>query len=180
MGNAPRECRRASPSSIILVTDSITLISLASRVATQPVAPELLLNDHSVGAPLERFFPLRLLVTAVQGDFGQGFVKALRLSRSPAEVHGCDASANGVGANFVDSFAVVPPASSGQSYVDRLDRLCATLRIDAVVPGSPPEIDALCRLSSPPALPSGVPVVCLDSRYRDVFDDKLLCYRALE
>jgi biotin carboxylase len=25
-----------------------------------------------------------------------------------------------------------------------------------------------------------VPVVCLDARYRDVFDDKLLCFRALE
>ena len=129
---------------------------------------------------MERFYPLRLLVTAVQGDFGQGFVKALRLSRTPAEIHGCDASGDGIGAHFVDSFAVVPPASSGQTYVDRLDRLCASLQIHAVIPGSPAEIDALCRLSSPPALPSGVPVVCLDARYRDVFDDKLLCYRALE
>ncbi len=122
----------------------------------------------------------RLLVTAVQGDFGQGFVKALRLSRAPLEIHGCDASGGGVGASFVTSFAVVPPASAGQSYVDRLDRLCGDLDVHAVIPGSPAEIDVLCRLSSPPALPSGVPVVCLDARYRDVFDDKLLCYRALE
>jgi carbamoyl-phosphate synthase large subunit len=124
--------------------------------------------------------PLRLLVTGVQGDFGQGFVKALRLSRATAEIHGCDVSGSGVGATFVDSFAIVPPAASGEHYVHRLDRLCSQLGIDAVVPGSPPEIDALCRLASPPALPSGVPVVCLDATYRDVFDDKLLCYRALE
>lgn len=124
--------------------------------------------------------PLRLLVTAVQSDFGQGFVKALRLSRAPAEIHGCDASGSGIGATFVDSFAIVPPASSGHTYVSRLDLLCGQMGIDAVVPGSPPEIDVLCRLSSPPALPSGVPVVCLDSQYRDVYDDKLFCYRALE
>jgi len=127
-----------------------------------------------------RTSPLRLLVTAVQGDFGQGFVKALRLSHDAVEIHGCDASAGGVGGTFVDSLALVPPASSGKLYIDRLDRLCASLGIEAVIPGSPAEIDVLCRLSSPPALPSGVPVVCLDAGYRDVFDDKLLCYRALE
>jgi carbamoyl-phosphate synthase large subunit len=129
---------------------------------------------------MERFSPLQLLVTAVQGDFGQGFVKALRLSLEPAVIHGCDASGVGIGSTFVDSFSRVPSASSGQTYVDCLDQLCTKLDIDAVIPGSPAEIDALCRLSSPPALPTGVPVVCLDSRYRDVFDDKLLCYRALE
>jgi len=129
---------------------------------------------------MERSSPLRLLVTAVQGDFGQGFVKALRLSREPAVIHGCDASGGGVGSTFVDSFSFVPPASSGQSYVDRLGQLCTSLGVDAVIPGSPAEIDVLCRLSSPPALPTGVPIVCLDSQYRDVFDDKLLCYRALE
>jgi carbamoyl-phosphate synthase large subunit len=129
---------------------------------------------------MESTSPLRLLVTAVHGDFGQGFVKALRLGRAPSEIHGCDASRDGVGAAFVDSFAVVPPASSGADYVDSLDQLCANLGIHAVVPGSPAEIEVLCRLSSPPALPSGVPVVCLEAKYRDVFDDKLLCFRALE
>ncbi len=129
---------------------------------------------------MNRSAPLRLLVTAVQGDFGQGFVKALRLSRDVAQIHGCDASASGVGGTFVDSFAVVPPAASGKPYTDRLEGLCASLGIHAVIPGSPAEIDALCRLGSPPALPSGVPVVCLDANYRDVFDDKLHCYRALE
>ena len=45
---------------------------------------------------MDRTSPLRLLVTAVQGDFGQGFVKALRLSHDAVEIHGCDASAGGV------------------------------------------------------------------------------------
>ncbi|RPH51252.1 MAG: ATP-grasp domain-containing protein, partial [Planctomycetota bacterium] len=29
-------------------------------------------------------------------------------------------------------------------------------------------------------LPSGVPVICLPAMYRNIYDDKLLCYRALE
>jgi len=124
--------------------------------------------------------PVRVLVTAVEGDFGQGFVKALKLSRTPLQIHGCDSQSGGIGACFVDSFESVPRASSGSAYVERIERICARHAIDAVVPGSPPEIDALCRLASPPALPSGVPVVCLSSAYRDVFDDKLLCFRALE
>ena len=129
---------------------------------------------------MESHTPLRLLVTAVQGDFGQGFVKALRLSPASPEIHGCDASGTGIGASFVESFTVVPPTSAGQTYVDRLDQLCRKLGIHAVVPGCPAEIDALCCLSSPPALPSGVPVVSLDTQYRSVYDDKLLCFRALE
>ncbi|MDQ3623235.1 MAG: ATP-grasp domain-containing protein [Verrucomicrobiota bacterium] len=124
--------------------------------------------------------PLRLLVTGVNSDFGQGFVKALRLSCAPMEIHGCDASEVGIGPTFVESFDTVPRSSAGKAYVDCLDRLCSKLGINAVLPASPPEIDALCRLSSPPVLPCGVPVVCLSAQYRDVFDDKLLCFRALE
>lgn len=152
------------------------------RLPRRPSNPTPSLRGRAIasGAPVDGPPPLRLLVTAVQGDFGQGFVKALRLRRAPSLIHGCDASKSGVGAAFVDSFSLVPPAASGPAYVEQLDRLCATLGVHAVVPGSPAEIDALCRLSSPPALPSGVPVVCLDAIYRDVFDDKLLCYRALE
>ena len=53
----------------------------------------------------------RLLVTGICGDFAQGFVKALRLSPGPFEIHGCDKTADGIGARFVDVFHAVPPAS---------------------------------------------------------------------
>src|SRR5688572_25217443 len=123
---------------------------------------------------------LRILVTGVDGDSGQGLVKALRMSRASMEIHGCDSSARGVGATFVTSLHVVPPASDGQAYVEQLDRICRRHRFDAVVPSTPVEIDALSGLALPPALPSGVPVICLPARYREIYDDKLRCYRGLE
>jgi len=122
---------------------------------------------------------LRILVTGVQGDSGQGFVKALRLSRMPMDLHGCDTVDVGLGTTFVRALHVVPPALDRENYVGRLDRICRRYRIDAVVPSNPAEIDALSGLSDPPALPCGVPVVCLSRSYRDVFDDKLAAYRFL-
>jgi len=126
------------------------------------------------------FSRLRVLVTGVDGDSGQGLVKALRVGRMPMEIHGCDVSGGGVGGTFVQSLHQVPPASAGEVYIAHLDRICLQYRFDAVVPSTPAEIDALCGRSFPPALPSGVPVVCLPASYRDVYDDKLFCYRALE
>ncbi len=123
---------------------------------------------------------LRVLVTGVDGDSGQGLVKALRMSRSPIEVHGCDASGAGLGGTFVQTLHQVPPASAGDAYVDRLDRICVHYGFDALIPSTPVEIDALCARNAPPSLPSGVPVVCLPALYRDVYDDKLFCYRSLE
>jgi carbamoyl-phosphate synthase large subunit len=123
---------------------------------------------------------LRVLVTGVDGDSGQGLVKALRMSSRPMEIHGCDVSGGGLGGTFVDSLHLVPPAAAGGPYVDRLDRICRQYGVSAVVPSTPVEIDALCARGTPPALPSGVPIVCLTEHYRRVFDDKLFCYQSLE
>lgn len=122
----------------------------------------------------------RLLVTGVCGDFGQGFVKALRLSPRPYEIHGCDKTADGIGATFVDVFHAVPPASEVDAYFEEIDRLCTRHGLDAVIPGSPVEIETLGRLGYPSRLPCGVPLICLPAPYRGVYNDKLRCYRALE
>lgn len=122
------------------------------------------------------FTRLRVLVTGVDGDSGQGLVKALRLSKSPLEIHGCDVSGRGLGGTFVRSLHVVPPASAGPAYIERLDAVCRKHRFDAVVPSTPVEIDAL--RGEP--LPCGVPVISLGPSYRETYDDKLRCYRALE
>jgi carbamoyl-phosphate synthase large subunit len=102
------------------------------------------------------------------------------MSPAPMEIHGCDVSGGGVGGTFVEALHRVPPASAGEPYVERLDRIATRFGLDAVVPSTPVEIDALSGLGSPPALPSGVPIVCLPDHYRRVFDDKLRCYRYLE
>jgi carbamoyl-phosphate synthase large subunit len=121
-----------------------------------------------------------VLVTGVDGDSGQGLVKALRVGRIPIEIHGCDASGAGLGGTFVQTLHLVPPASAGDAYVERLERISAQYGVDAVIPSTPAEIDALSARNYPPALPSGVPVICLPALYRDVYDDKLFCYRSLE
>jgi carbamoyl-phosphate synthase large subunit len=123
---------------------------------------------------------LRVLVTGAHGDSGQGLLKALRLSRMPLELHGCDTSERGLGTAFVRWLHLVPPATARAEYIACLDQICRNHRIDAVVPSVPAEIDALSGLSDPVALPSGIPVVCLPRAYRDAFDDKLSCYRALD
>jgi carbamoyl-phosphate synthase large subunit len=133
----------------------------------------------SVNGVVMKHDRLRILVTGVQGDSGQGLVKALRLSRTPMDLHGCDTADVGLGTTFVRSLHLVPPALAREDYIGRLDRICRRYRIDAVVPSNPAEIDALSNLSDPPALPCGVPVVCLTRSYRDVFDDKLAAYRFL-
>jgi carbamoyl-phosphate synthase large subunit len=123
---------------------------------------------------------LRILVTGVQGDSGQGLVKALRVSDLPMELQGCDSSDSGLGAAFVGALHIVPPALARTEYIARLDRICRKFHVDAVVPSLPVEIDVLAELSDPPALPSGVPVICLSHAYREVFDDKLRAYGFLE
>jgi carbamoyl-phosphate synthase large subunit len=123
---------------------------------------------------------LRILVTGIHGDSGQGLVKALRLSRVPMNLHGCDSSELGLGASFVRCLHLVPPARNQGDYIARLDRLCRRHRIDAVLPSVPAEIDALSGLSDPVTLPSGVPVICQPRAYREVFDDKLQAYRFLD
>ena len=120
----------------------------------------------------------RVLVTGLGGDFGQALVKALRLSSPPVVCHGCDMDGAGIGRAFVESFHVVPRAEDPR-YVDALTGLCATLGINAVVPGSEQEIAVLSRLGRPPQLPGGAPVVCQDAGWIDTYGDKLACMRAL-
>lgn len=122
--------------------------------------------------------PLRVLVTAVGGDLGQALVKALQLSSKKVVCHGCDMEGTGIGSAFVDSFHIVPRADD-KSYVEVMDHLCRSLGIDAVVPGSEPEIHVLSRLGSPPILPCGAPIVCQEASWLDTYGDKLACLTAL-
>jgi carbamoyl-phosphate synthase large subunit len=126
------------------------------------------------------YSPLRVLVTAVGGDLGQALVKALRLGQQQLEIHGCDLEEFSVGAVFVDSYHSVPPATNTADYLKSLDSLCKSLQIKAVVPGCEPEIALLSRLGSPPKLPCGAAVVCQDSKWLELYGDKLYCRKALE
>ena len=124
--------------------------------------------------------PLRILVTAVGGDLGQAILKALRLSQKPIQLHGCDANPSGVGAAFVDSYHVLPPAHNEGLFLDALDMLCCSSGIQVVVPGSEAEMAVLSRLGTALKLPCGATVVCHQASWINTYGDKLNCMRALE
>lgn len=124
--------------------------------------------------------PLRVLVTAVNGDLGQALVKALRLSRQSYEIHGCDLYKSSVGSAFVESYHIVPPAKDSINYLNALDGLCESMSIHLVIPGCEPEIAVLSQLGSPPTLPCGALIVCQESHWFDKYGDKLICRDALK
>lgn len=123
--------------------------------------------------------PLRVLVTAVGGDLGQALVKALRLGPKNVALYGCDMDGAGVGSAFVDSFHVVPRADDS-TYIEAMDHLCRSLEAHAVLPGSEPEIHVLSQLGSPPKLPCGIPIVCQEASWIEVYGDKLTCVKSLQ
>lgn len=122
--------------------------------------------------------PIQLLITGVGGDLGQALVKALRISIRPMVCHGCDVDPDRGGSAFVETFHVVPPADDS-TYLGVLDRLCGLLGVDALVPGSEPEIAALSRLGCFPTLPSGIPIVCQEAHWIAMYGDKLRCMQML-
>lgn len=122
---------------------------------------------------------LRILVTGVEGDFGQALVKALRLCQDPLEIYGCDVEGAGIGSAFVDRFYQVPYADAAD-YLNVLDGICQSHEIQAVVPGSEQEIAVLSGLGSPPKLPGGAVVVCQEAAWIETYGDKLRCMEALE
>ncbi|MBN1574481.1 MAG: ATP-grasp domain-containing protein [Deltaproteobacteria bacterium] len=122
---------------------------------------------------------IHVLITGVGGDFGQALVKALRLSKKPIKIYGCDCDVKGVGSVFVDSFHVVPTAHN-PSYIDTLQNLCDTYKIDAVIPGTEIEMYTLSEIGDPPMLNGRIPVICQESEWLNKYGDKLTCMQALK
>lgn len=90
---------------------------------------------------------MRVLVTGVGGDVGQGVVAVLRRRYPDWIVNGCDSRSRHAGAHIVDHFAVAPPVD-GTAYLDWIVNSCRSLRIDALLPCSDVEIRALANAAS--------------------------------
>lgn len=115
-----------------------------------------------------------VLVTGVSGDVGQGVVKALRLSKTPYAIHGCDMK-DRAGRAFVETFHTVPKATNSR-YNAALEAICRQVGASVVIPCSEVEIDIL---SHPHSLPSDIRVLCQPYEYVHHYGDKLLCYESL-
>lgn len=121
---------------------------------------------------------MRVLVTAVGGDLGQGIVKALRLGRRAAVCYGCDMAADGIGPAFVEGFESVPAADE-KDYLKALAAVARAFDVDAVIPASEPEIRRLAAAEQGTRL-GGVPVLVQSPGWLATFGDKLKAMRALE
>ena len=84
-----------------------------------------------------------VLVTAVGGGgVGEQLIKALRLAPRPYRIIGADVEARSLGLQEVD-VPVLLPLASAPEYVETLHSVCARLGVQAIYPGSEPELVVL-------------------------------------
>jgi len=121
----------------------------------------------------------QVLITGLGGDLGQALVKALRLSASSFQIHGSDINNDLVGRAAVDDFHILPAADK-EEYVAELECLCKCQDIEAIIPGSEPELLKLSGICENSALPIGIPIVALPGKWVKRLGDKLSCMRFLD
>lgn len=88
---------------------------------------------------------MNIAVTAVGGGVGQAVIRSLRSSQISARIIGLDVRTSSVGFGWADARHLVPPAGEEDEYVDRLLQICSFERLDALIPGSEPELLVLAR-----------------------------------
>ena len=123
---------------------------------------------------------MNILVTAVNGDLGQGILKALKLSNLKLNLFGCDVSTMGAGTAFVQSCELVPFAKDSKEYLESIKKLCKRMNISAVIPASQPEIELLSMQKIFPLLSNSTVIVSLAYDWIKEFGDKLSCMNHLK
>jgi carbamoylphosphate synthase large subunit len=83
---------------------------------------------------------MRVAVTGVGGGVGQAVIQALRGSSLEVWLLGLDASPWSAGLYQCDAAAVVPPARDQEAYVGSLEALVEEHGIEALIPGTDPEL----------------------------------------
>ena len=111
----------------------------------------------------------KILVTAIGGILGPSLVKALRLSKTDFDIHGCDVAAECYGQAFVQEYHQVPLASDPE-YLAEIVGLCTTIGFDCIIPASEPEIQTLVRADEKLA---STPIICQQEDTLNIFGDKL-------
>lgn len=75
---------------------------------------------------------INVLITAVGGDIGQGFLKSLRLSFRRLNIIGTDINPNTAGIFMCDKGYIVPPAKNKSKYLQQIIDICQKEKIDIV------------------------------------------------
>lgn len=93
--------------------------------------------------------PITVLVTGVGGGVGQSVIKGLRLASrtTPRQYNiiGCDANPLAAGLYRADHGCLIPFAKA-PDFASTLVKLCNQYNVDAVIPGSDPEVAALSKI----------------------------------
>lgn len=117
-----------------------------------------------------------IMVTGVGSGVAQSIIKALRLANRDHQRHyiilGTDAGWKAAGLYAVDRAFLVPRCSDEPAYLDRLVEICRDNKVDFLIPGTDPEVDALKGLKPQIEALTGVHVLLNPPETIDIGYDK--------
>jgi carbamoyl-phosphate synthase large subunit len=114
---------------------------------------------------------MKILVTGVAGDIGNGIGRILKGHDFVEKLIGCDIHGEHMGRYIFDRCEIVPSASAA-GYLDTLRELTEVAQLDAVVVTSEPELRFFNNLESQ-GVPSRLPLVMANHRSMTIGFDKL-------
>lgn len=114
---------------------------------------------------------LTVAVTGVGGGVGQSIIKALRMSTLECRIVAADANSLAAGLYRADVAYVLPPANS-PTYVEQVIQMCHAEGVDALFPGSDPELPALARGKPTIEAETGARVIISSERVIEIGNDK--------
>lgn len=118
---------------------------------------------------------VRVLVTGVGGNVGQGILKALRLSKLNLKIVGTDASPYSAGLYRVDQGYLVPRAGQ-KNYLAEMIKICREEKIGCVMLGPDQELLTMAENRQIIENESGAKVIISSTNVIETGNDKWLTY----
>lgn len=120
---------------------------------------------------------MKILVTGIAGDIGNGIGRILRDSGATSQLVGCDIHSQHMGQFVFDSCELVPRANA-QGYIQTLVELAKKYELDAIIPTSEPELRFFLGRGISGQL-EGIPLIMANTEAMRVGFDKLETARFL-
>lgn len=120
---------------------------------------------------------MKILVTGIGGDIGNGVGRILKRCKFVSSLIGCDIHSEHLGHHVFDKCLLLPPVLS-HKYLDELQRVKDDLNIDAIILTSEPELRFFTSLEQAGNSPA-LPLVWANAQSRVIGFDKLLTVRFL-
>lgn len=114
---------------------------------------------------------MKILVTGIAGDIGNGIGRILRDSGTTSTLVGCDIHDQHMGQFIFDECRLVPRANA-LGYTEALVKIAKEYELDAIVPTSEPELRFFFRSGISQSL-GGIPLIMANTEAMEVGFDKL-------